>query len=110
VYGQGRALVAERRGLRHNDVQIAHDAGLVLIECDRLGLIRWRGSLILHRHFVVEHAQRDEVVFSILERGENGLPIEGNAGIVVRDCLIRAGRAEFREFSQPAASAPMNRE
>jgi hypothetical protein len=89
AYAQGRALITERSGLRHDDAQIAHDPGLVLIECDRLGFIRCLGGFILHRYFVCEHAQRDEVVFRILERGENCLPIDGNAAIVVRDCLIR---------------------
>jgi hypothetical protein len=49
AYAQGRALIAERSGLRHDDAQIAHDPGLVLIECDRLGFIRCLGGLVVVR-------------------------------------------------------------
>ena len=38
AYAQGRALIAERSGLRHDDAQIADDPGLVLIECDSADL------------------------------------------------------------------------
>jgi hypothetical protein len=82
--------------LRHDYAQIAHDPGLVLIEGDRLGFIRCVGGFILHRYFICERAQRGEVVFRIMERGENCLPIDGNAGIVDRDCLIRERAARTR--------------
>jgi hypothetical protein len=59
AYAQGRALIAERSGLRHDDAQIAHDPGLVLMSAivsdSSAALVAWSSCAL---HGLLESVQR----------------------------------------------------
>jgi hypothetical protein len=74
----------ECRRLGDDDVQVAHDAGLVLGRRDADRVARGGDRAVLTLRLRLEQAERGELVLDVLERGEHGLP-------VVRDALVVGG-------------------
>src|SRR6266566_4709744 len=63
------ALVVELGGLHRHDVDVAHDARLVLVGRQHHRLARGAHCVLLHLRFLLEDAQRGEVVLDLLEAG-----------------------------------------
>src|SRR5262245_59877435 len=91
----GVLLGVEQRRLRDDDVEKAHRAGLVLVggELDRAP--RGGDDFCLHGRFLLEDAERGEVVFHLLEGGEHGLAVGRHVLVVGGDRLVglRAAQA-----------------
>ena len=75
------ALVVECGGLRGDDLQIGVDAADVAVVEDALGLLRGCGGGRCCCGLLLEDAEGDEVVFDLLEGGEDGLPVVGGVAI-----------------------------
>src|SRR5205085_1091774 len=86
-------------GLRRDDIQVADDARLVLVGRQLERAARRLHDLVLQRRFLLEDAERREVVLDVLERGEDGLAVGRDLRVVGRDRLLadRAARAGVEE-------------
>src|SRR3954468_5321304 len=74
-YVDGGALVRERGRLRGDHVEVAHDAGRILVKRQRDGMSRRLRHLVLQGGFLFENAQGRQVVLDFLEAGEHRLPV-----------------------------------
>src|SRR5215510_15960620 len=63
----GVALVVERDGLRRDHVDVAHDAGLVLVGGELHGLPRALHRLVQQLRLLCKEPERREVVLDLLE-------------------------------------------
>src|SRR5665213_2051520 len=75
-------FVAERDGLGGDDVEIRIRSRLIAVELERKRLLGGRDGLLLLLRFLGEVVESREVVLHLLKRGENGLPVCGDSGIV----------------------------
>ena len=78
MYFQLVAFGAEGVGLCRDDVQIAFQAGQILIVGQPCQFLRGVHGLLLHVGFGGQQAQAGQVVFDFLKCGEHGLPVFGN--------------------------------
>src|SRR5207302_3902146 len=88
AHASGRALVAEERGLRRDDVEIAHYASLVLVGGELHRLARRLHHFILQARLLLEDAQSRKVVLHLLERREHRLPVGRHVLVIHADRLV----------------------
>src|ERR1700726_626534 len=75
-------LVGQQSYLGGNYGGIGYRPGLILIQCNfHRALRRLHGGLV-HADLLAQNSQAGQLIFDILERGENGLPIVGDALVV----------------------------
>src|SRR4051812_49021082 len=75
-------FIRESCALRNGYFQIASDAAVVPLHGEFQGLLRSDNCCVLSLRFVLENAQRGEVVLYLLEAGEHGFAI-GSYSLVV---------------------------
>jgi len=93
---QRRLLVAERGGLRRDDVGIGDGSGGVLVEDETFGLPRGGDRGVLHLGLLLEDAERGERIFDLLEPMSHGLAVIGDVQVVECAGGVDLGAAQPR--------------
>src|SRR5206468_4862175 len=91
-YVERGTLVRQCRRLNDDYRQIIDGAGAILIGDNRQRLARRLNSLALDRRFLLENAQRGQIVFDFLKTSEHSLPV-GRHILVVSGNRLRGLRS-----------------
>src|ERR1700693_520430 len=83
LYAEQADLCGESRGLRGQQRRIDDDAGLVLIQRQRLGFFRILDRGTLQRCLLFQHTQARKIILDRLECGQYGLTIICDRLVVV---------------------------
>src|SRR5208337_2753468 len=90
------SFVSERGALRGDDLEISHQSTLVTVRGKRQRVLGGLDSLTLLGTFLIENAQSREVIFHLLEGGEDILSIGCYVGIVSCSAQFWTGGAATR--------------
>ncbi len=108
-------LIGEQGGLRNQNCQILIDAGFVARLRQFEVTLRGLHGLLLLLNFFGQDAHGGEIVFHLLESGENGLAVAGEVGVVGGDKLLHGGAAQagikngfrYRRADAPEVAGPV---
>ena len=79
---QGLHLVVKENGLFGDHGEVIDGAGLVLVSGNIQRTLGGLHGIVLGFGFVLQHAQRRQIILDLLEGGENGLAIIRRRGVI----------------------------